>query len=66
MQSVWIGITNTKSENNLINEIGITIKNLFITQSDMENIANITQPLWRLSSIKFNLIESNLNILTNG
>ena len=45
MQSVWIGITNTKSENNLINEIGITIKNLFITQSDMENIANITQPL---------------------
>ena len=45
MQSVWIGITNTKSENNLINEIGITIKNLFITQSDMENIANIIQPL---------------------
>ena len=45
MQSVWIGITNTKSENNLINEIGITIKNIFITQSDMENIANITQPL---------------------
>ena len=44
MQSVWIGITNTKSENDLINEIGITIKKS-IHNSEL---CSIIQKIWQI------------------